>query len=153
MGFLLGVAAWAALAAFVVLRELVAIRIRRPILQRWAENQGLRLRSARYTFRILRPYQYFRALVPFAIEVEDKTRARHHRAGVGRWLRSAWCLDRVGKNGAAAPGGCPATGALTALSALAVARQEGTNVVAWVRRTVHPTHGAKRPRQAERERL
>jgi hypothetical protein len=73
VGFLLGVAAWAALAAFVVVRELVAIRIRRPILQRWAENHGLKLRSARYRFRILRPYQYFRALVPFAIEVEDKT--------------------------------------------------------------------------------
>jgi hypothetical protein len=71
--FMLGLSAWVLFIALIVLREVVAIRIRRPILRRWVDEQGLTLISVHYRFRLIQPYQYFRVLVPFAIEVEDKT--------------------------------------------------------------------------------
>jgi hypothetical protein len=63
----------AALIVYVVGSEYVRVRIRRPILQRWIEEQGLTLRSSRYTVKLFRPYAYFRWIVPFKIEVVDKT--------------------------------------------------------------------------------
>ena len=56
-----------------VLGDLFRARTRRGILSRWVAAQGLTLKSARYTFRVLRPFQYFRTLVPYEIEVVDRT--------------------------------------------------------------------------------
>jgi hypothetical protein len=36
-------------------------------------DQGLALKSANYRFRVFRPFQYFRTLVPFEIVVTDRT--------------------------------------------------------------------------------
>jgi hypothetical protein len=70
MSAVLGILGWAALVVGI---EVIRVRIRRPILRKWVQRQGLTLKSARYSFRMIRPAAYFRSIVPFTIEVEDAT--------------------------------------------------------------------------------